>query len=525
MKTLIRLNSNKTFRRSFYSFSFLFLLAFLFSLSTTLAAGYCNPDLPGGQNCVEPNSITFTNSTSNYINNTYINVTANTTNLVPYTGATTNVDVGYNNITSQEYYLHRPSFPYEFILTSNGAPYEAGFNPALLYRNLDTNQTGISMQLGGNTIRFAPGVYSWNHAQFDIQTYFSQPVEIYNEAGDTDETDLLYIHNPSNAYNYFNIHQSLDGSSNSNSYAYFNNLNLLIGKETDDGSGSRVQVVGNVGVQGDVYANNLCYSNGTGCPTGSSYNSTYDLWAYNQTAPVISYFNQQIGLNYSAFISTYNSSYYLNSNPSGFYNSSTLNNTVYVPYNGATSNVDMNNKSLINISFLSSGTSTPDQVIDIRGTSSMMKYISSVGDLYLQNGGGSSHPSIIINASSTASPVLFDVYSQGTEAVYFQYLRASENTLKIFNNANLNLFAGSSSRIFINGSTGNVGIGKTNPTTTLDVNGGFIATNVNATGYYTGLLTGRSLNVTILKDADLVMLTKTYCHQNFTSGLLTWSDC
>jgi hypothetical protein len=45
------------------------------------------------------------------------------------------------------------------------------------------------------------------------------------------------------------------------------------------------------GTFGNISARNVCYSNGTGCNSSltSTYNQTYQTWAYNQTTPAISY--------------------------------------------------------------------------------------------------------------------------------------------------------------------------------------------------------------------------------------------
>ena len=49
--------------------------------------------------------------------------------------------------------------------------------------------------------------------------------------------------------------------------------------------------------------------------------------------------------------------------------------------------------------------------------------------------------------------------------------------------------------------------------------------NITANNFFAGKQQGINANITILKDVDLIGLTKTYCHQNFTGGLLTWTDC
>jgi hypothetical protein len=67
---------------------------------------------------------------------------------------------------------------------------------------------------------------------------------------------------------------------------------------------------------------------------------------------------------------------------------------------------------------------------------------------------------------------------------------------------------------------GRLGIGTTAPAYLLDVNGTTNAVNYSVNG--TAGLTG---TYQILKDVDLVGLTKTYCNQTFTSGLLTASNC
>jgi len=54
-----------------------------------------------------------------------------------------------------------------------------------------------------------------------------------------------------------------------------------------------VKITTNLSVDDQVWASNLCYSNGSNCNTTihSTYNSTYDSWAYNQTTPAIDFYN------------------------------------------------------------------------------------------------------------------------------------------------------------------------------------------------------------------------------------------
>jgi hypothetical protein len=74
---------------------------------------------------------------------------------------------------------------------------------------------------------------------------------------------------------------------------------------------------------------------------------------------------------------------------------------------------------------------------------------------------------------------------------------------------------------------GKVGINTANPFTALHVNGNILANGtINATtGFGVNGNSGITGNYTILKDADLVMLTKTYCSMNFTGGILFSSTC
>lgn len=74
---------------------------------------------------------------------------------------------------------------------------------------------------------------------------------------------------------------------------------------------------------------------------------------------------------------------------------------------------------------------------------------------------------------------------------------------------------------------GKVGIGTTNPFTSLHVNGNILANGtINATsGLGVNGNSGITGNYTILKEVDLVGLTKTYCSMNFTGGILFSSTC
>lgn len=82
-------------------------------------------------------------------------------------------------------------------------------------------------------------------------------------------------------------------------------------------------------------------------------------------------------------------------------------------------------------------------------------------------------------------------------------------------------------QLFKVASNGNVGIGTTNPFEKLHVNGNILANGtINATGGFgVGTKSGITGNYTILKDVDLVGLTKTYCFFNITGGLITGSNC
>lgn len=55
-----------------------------------------------------------------------------------------------------------------------------------------------------------------------------------------------------------------------------------------------VKVVGKNLSATSIFANNLCYANGTNCQSsGGTYNATYDKWAYNQTTPAITDINNR----------------------------------------------------------------------------------------------------------------------------------------------------------------------------------------------------------------------------------------
>ena len=91
---------------------------------------------------------------------------------------------------------------------------------------------------------------------------------------------------------------------------------------------------------------------------------------------------------------------------------------------------------------------------------------------------------------------------------YNQSLNTSDSVM--FNNLTAtNIFA-----------TGNVGIGTAGPTDKLSVGG-----TINALALKVNNTAGLNATYTILKDVDLVGLTKTYCNLTFTGGLMTGSNC
>lgn len=142
--------------------------------------------------------------------------------------------------------------------------------------------------------------------------------------------------------------------------------------------------------------------------------------------------------------------------------------------------------------------------------------IGTTAPLYLLDANGQinarSRFSIIRNLTDSADRRNWGIWTENYQAGDFNIFESASNGLS-------DPFAGTSRLTIRRG--GNVGIGTTNPQQKLHVNGNILT---NGTLIVNGS-SGINGTYTILKDVDLVGLTKTYCNLTFTGGLMTGSNC
>ncbi len=99
----------------------------------------------------------------------------------------------------------------------------------------------------------------------------------------------------------------------------------------------------------------------------------------------------------------------------------------------------------------------------------------------------------------------------------------SENSL-VANEKGITTLGNNDSRVVVNGQTIRFNVGGVEKIN-IDADGNFNALNIKGAYYSSDGNKGLTKNMTILKDTDLVMLTKTFCDLNFKEGILVGSTC
>jgi hypothetical protein len=231
-------------------------------------------------------------------------------------------------------------------------------------------------------------------------------------------------------------------SINANGNSYFNSGNIGIGTASPQ---QKLNVVGNANITGAVRTGHLTVST-TGL-TINAINSvdTRTLLAFQHNSNTMSYIGTALAT--SDLIGG------LTANGTGI---RTVNKMFAISTNGGTSSAF----TITNVSYVGIGTASPEYKLEVKGGS-----VSVLGSA---------------NGNSNSNAVTYFSYNNGTQ-VGFTGDGASSNS-DIFLGAylgNIQLYAGGLTRLFINGTTGNVGIGVTTPAQKLDILGVLRLNNTN----------------------------------------------